>query len=193
VINATGLGARWLPGVEDPKVYPAKGQTVLVKAPGVKTCYMSVEGGFNVAPGQEGDCKSFANSHRRPLYSMTAIDGPKPVYIIPRPGPEGHVILGGTYFPDDHSTLPSMTEAQRIIQQCLELEPRLAPKGSTDWKDVEVVAHNAGLRPAREGGIRIELEERVLGEGKWKDVLPKIKGVGRQVAVVHAYGLGSGG
>ena len=57
VINATGLGARWLPGVEDEKVYPAKGQTVLVKAPGVKTCYMSVEGGFNVVPGQVTDRK----------------------------------------------------------------------------------------------------------------------------------------
>lgn len=60
VVNATGLGARWLPGVEDPKVYPAKGQTVLVKAPSVKACYMSVEGGFNVAPGQEGDCRSLS-------------------------------------------------------------------------------------------------------------------------------------
>lgn len=55
VVNATGLGARWLPGVEDSKVYPAKGQTVLVKAPGVKTCYMAVEGGFNVVPGQVTD------------------------------------------------------------------------------------------------------------------------------------------
>lgn len=124
---------------------------------------------------------------------MSAIDGPKPVYIIPRPGPEGHVILGGTYLVDDHSTLPSMSEAERIIKQCLELEPRLAPNGSKDWKDVEVVAHNAGLRPSRDGGIRIELEQRVLGEGKWKGVVPKIKGSGRQVAVVHAYGLGSGG
>jgi hypothetical protein len=58
---------------------------------------------------------------------------------------------------------------------------------------VEIVAHNAGLRPAREGGIRIELETRVLGEGKWKDLLPKIKGSKREVGVVHAYGLGSGG
>lgn len=68
VVNATGLGARWLPGVEDDKVYPAKGQTVLVRAPGVKTCYMSVEGGFNVAPGQAGDCKTASlNSYERSL------------------------------------------------------------------------------------------------------------------------------
>lgn len=62
VVNATGLGARWLPGVEDDEVYPAKGQTVLVKAPGVKTCYMSVEGGFNVAPGQKGNCKRYPSA-----------------------------------------------------------------------------------------------------------------------------------
>lgn len=125
--------------------------------------------------------------------SWTAIDGPKPVYIIPRPGPEGHVILGGTYISGDHSTLPSMSEAERIIKQCLVLEPRLAANGSTDWRDVEIVAHNVGLRPSREGGIRIELEERELGDGQWRDLVPGPRRRPRNVAVVHAYGLGSGG
>lgn len=115
------------------------------------------------------------------------------MYIIPRPGPEGHVILGGTYISGNHSTLPSMSEAERIIKQCLDLEPRLAPRGSKDWRDVEIVAHNAGLRPARQGGIRIELEKRVLGESKWKGLVPGPKQRAREVAVVHAYGLGSGG
>lgn len=86
-----------------------------------------------------------------------------------------------------------MSEAERIIKQCLELEPRLAKNGSGDWRDVEVVAHNAGLRPSREGGIRIELEKRVLGEGKWKDLVPGAKAKKSEVGVVHAYGLGSGG
>ena len=122
-----------------------------------------------------------------------AEDTAKPVYIIPRPGPEGHVILGGTYISGDHSTLPSLSEAERIIKQCLELEPRLAANGSGDWRDVEVVAHNVGLRPSREGGIRIDLEKRILGEGKWKDLVPGGKGKKRDVHVVHAYGLGSGG
>lgn len=105
------------------------------------------------------------------------------------------MILGGTYFSGDHSTLPCMKEAERIIKQCLELEPRLAASGSGDWRDVEVVAHNAGLRPARDGGIRIELEQRVLGEGGWKDLVPGPRGgrMSRRVGVVHAYGLGSGG
>jgi hypothetical protein len=127
------------------------------------------------------------------LTLIVAEDTAKPVYIIPRPGPEGHVILGGTYISGDHSTLPLMSEAERIIKQCLELEPRLAKNGSGDWRDVEVVAHNAGLRPSREGGIRIELEQRVLGAGQWKDLVPGPRTNERKVAVVHAYGLGSGG
>ncbi len=48
VVNATALGARSLLGVMDEKVYPVRGQTVLVRAPGVKTCMM--KGSFK--PGQ---------------------------------------------------------------------------------------------------------------------------------------------
>lgn len=33
VVNASGLGSRSLIGVEDAKCYPARGQTVLVRAP----------------------------------------------------------------------------------------------------------------------------------------------------------------
>jgi len=43
VINATGLGAKGLIGVEDQNVYPARGQTVLVKAPNVKRCIMRAD------------------------------------------------------------------------------------------------------------------------------------------------------
>lgn len=31
LVNCTGMGARWLKGVEDEELYPVKGQTVLVK------------------------------------------------------------------------------------------------------------------------------------------------------------------
>ena len=51
VINATGLGSRSLIGVQDEEVYPAKGQTVLVRAPGVKRCYMDVGASFVPRPG----------------------------------------------------------------------------------------------------------------------------------------------
>lgn len=36
VVNCTGIGARFLGGVEDTSVYPTRGQTVLVRAPNIK-------------------------------------------------------------------------------------------------------------------------------------------------------------
>lgn len=55
VINATGLGSRVLIGVEDEKCYPARGQTVLVKAPLAKRTIMRADtfrDHMNVKPGQ---------------------------------------------------------------------------------------------------------------------------------------------
>lgn len=40
VVNATGLGAQSLIGVEDHDVYPVRGQTVLVRAPKARTSIM---------------------------------------------------------------------------------------------------------------------------------------------------------
>lgn len=61
-----GMGALYLPGLEDKKVFPTRGQTVLVKAPTVRDCWVTV------APGA-----GFS-------------------YVMPRFNGEGHVILGGT-------------------------------------------------------------------------------------------------
>ncbi len=44
VVNASGLGAATLIGVEDRDVYPARGQTVLVRAPHAQRCIMSADG-----------------------------------------------------------------------------------------------------------------------------------------------------
>lgn len=64
VFNCTGNAARTLPGVEDPRCYPTRGQVVLARAPAVK---------HNVL------------RHGRDYET----------YIIPRPGSNGNVILGG--------------------------------------------------------------------------------------------------
>lgn len=40
VFNCTGLGARTLAGVEDPKCYPTRGQVVLARGPHVRTNLM---------------------------------------------------------------------------------------------------------------------------------------------------------
>ncbi|WVR09287.1 hypothetical protein IAU60_006352 [Kwoniella sp. DSM 27419] len=175
VVNASGLGARSLIGVEDDKVYAARGQTVLVKAPGVKTCIMETEGFMAPAP-KPGE---------KPA--------PEPAYIIPRPGPEGHVVLGGTYLKDRWDTTPDLKTAERILSDCFNLCPALA-LGGKSWRDIEVVGHNVGLRPAREGGPRMELERRTIGQAGGSTAAPRLtEEKGREVAVIHAYGIGSTG
>lgn len=167
VINATGLGSRSLLGVCDPLVHPARGQTVLVKAPNVTTCY----------------------SMKDPIRQQSS--GIQ-TYIIPRPGSDGHVILGGTYIEDDYSTLPDPKVAEMICSEAYRLCPALGNgKGVEGFK---IVSHNVGLRPVRTGGMRLELEKRRLGKGVIHELLPhEGKTMERDVAVVHAYGIGPAG
>lgn len=173
VVNATGLGARSLLGVEDKAVLPIRGQTVLVRAPDVKTCIMRLDEPFSHGP-----------------------DGPhasEPVYIIPRPGPEETVILGGSFQPNNFETHPDYELAERILQRTYELCPQLAGPNGRSWRDIEIVSHNVGFRPGRSSGPRLELEERRVGAKhplapKWLHGECQKRG-----AVVHAYGLGPAG
>ncbi|WVQ75285.1 hypothetical protein IAR50_004899 [Cryptococcus sp. DSM 104548] len=173
VINATGLGALSLLGVEDSTVYPARGQTILARAPWVKTSY-----GINDKPVPDW--------HR--------------IYIIPRPGPDGHVILGGVFRAGDWSTGPDAAVAERILQDVWKVCPALDGKeGKGSWRDIQIVSHNVGLRPCRRDGLRLELEHFSLGAGV-KQGLETLKGEngkgagsGRQVGVLHAYGIGPAG
>lgn len=64
VFNCSGNAARFLPGVEDPRCFPTRGQIVLAKA-----CHVS----WNAVRHGKG-------------YET---------YVIPRPGSNGNVILGG--------------------------------------------------------------------------------------------------
>jgi hypothetical protein len=132
-------------------------------------------------------------SHRSDVHRCIADQQdplPEPAYIIPRPGPDGYVVLGGTYLKNDYSPLPDLKVSERILRDCYKLEPILAGANGNDWTDIEVVSHNVGHRPAREGGARLELQERSqLPSGPFAKK-GSVKGDG---AVIHAYGFGSAG
>ncbi|RFU76056.1 d-amino acid [Trichoderma arundinaceum] len=142
VFNCTGLAAGTLPGVEDPKCYPTRGQVLLARAPNVKT-----------------------NMMRHGVDYET--------YIIPRPGSNGNVILGGYMQKkvDDSSTYASETESILARTRDLSLEVR--------QQQPEVLAAVAGLRPSREGGARVDREEIIV--------------YGERRALVHNYGAGGTG
>ncbi|ORX38052.1 hypothetical protein BD324DRAFT_624309 [Kockovaella imperatae] len=170
VINATGLGSRSLLGVEDELVYPIRGDTVLIRAPGIKTTMKVLDPN---SPQDQQLGKRF--------------------YIIPRPGPGDRVILGGTELDNDWDTLPRPETAKRILRDAYAVCPELS--GGKGWEAIDVISCNAGLRPARKGGARVELEYRRLGEqrGLTPHNIRSEENVGREVGVVHAYGIGPAG
>jgi D-amino-acid oxidase len=81
-------------------------------------------------------------------------------YIHPR---HHDVVLGGTFEPDRWDVTPDPAVREAILRRCVALVPALA--------GVPVLGSRVGLRPARHGGPRVEVEGRV----------------------VHAYGHGGAG
>ncbi|KAH8900151.1 D-amino acid oxidase-like protein [Thozetella sp. PMI_491] len=139
VVNATGLMSLKLGGVMDTKLYPIRGQTVLVR---------------NVSPFMACVDKT-EHAGDEMCYMMTRAAG-------------GGTILGGTYQPGRWDPNPDPNIAVRIMKRAVELNPAL-----TDGQGIEalsIIRHAVGLRPGREGGVRLEKE---LIDGTW---------------VVHNYG-----
>lgn len=145
VLNCTGLGALTLGGVMDTNVYPGRGQIALVRN----------------SPGVMA------------TISGTDDGDDETTYIMERAG-GGGTIIGGCLQKRRWESQPDPNLAQRILKRAVELVPALAPqKGAVD--ELDVVRHAVGLRPMREGGVRVE-KERV--DGMW---------------VVHNYGHGGYG
>jgi len=187
VVNASGLGARNIIGVEDELVFPIRGQTVLVRAPEMK-CSL-------IGPG---------------LYVNTIGES---TYVIPRIN--GDVVVGGTFQEGNWDVSPDPVTARRMLERALKYCPELATRpnssGSPSPSDVTILRHNVGLRPARKGGARVEREvvNLPLEGASWKGMVPFPNGLlaGESVEsvdhpapekklsmrVVHAYGLGPAG
>jgi D-amino-acid oxidase len=143
IINASALGSLRLGGVTDQKMYPVRGQTVLVRN----------ESPYMVAKSRHDDGEEMC-------YVMTRAAG-------------GGTILGGTYQRGHWESQPDPNMAFRIMSRAVEVVPELA-----DGKGIaglQVIRHNVGLRPARDGGVRVEREK--VG-GVW---------------IVHNYGHGGSG
>lgn len=89
------------------------------------------------------------------------------VYVMTRAA-GGGTILGGTYQKGNWDPNPDPNVAARIMQRVVDLFPDIA--GGKGVKGLDIVRHGVGLRPYREGGVRLEKEKI---DGTW---------------VVHNYG-----
>ncbi|KAH6962506.1 D-amino acid oxidase [Ilyonectria sp. MPI-CAGE-AT-0026] len=100
-------------------------------------------------------------------------DGPdEAMYVMCRPA-GGGTILGGCYQRDNWDSQPDPNLAIRIMQRCVAAHPELT--GGRTIEALDVIRHGVGLRPARDGGARVEKE---LIEDTW---------------VIHNYGHGGAG
>ncbi|KAJ3259005.1 hypothetical protein HK103_003146 [Boothiomyces macroporosus] len=141
-VNCTGLGSRYLGGVQDELVYPTRGQTVLVRAPQVK---------YTITTGDDGSGFPSKSGDKEKQEKFT--------YVIPRKS--GIVVLGGTYQEGDGDLRVNQKTSQDIIRRCLTICPELAVDGKVD-----VVEDKVGLRPTRKGGVRLEKQELVVNGRK---------------------------
>ncbi|ETW87128.1 hypothetical protein HETIRDRAFT_307723 [Heterobasidion irregulare TC 32-1] len=158
VVNATGLGARSLIGVEDVKMYPIRGQTIVVFAPEVDHFVTLIP---NPPRGSEA------------------------IYLIPRPSPHGMVLIGGTFQTNDWDTSIDMPTAERMFSRAKKFFPAL------NHPQTRVLSHNVGLRPAREGGPRLEAQRMNMpAKG---GLIPTSTDAAVNALVIHAYGFGPAG
>jgi hypothetical protein len=97
IVNASGLGSRSILGVEDSALYPIRGQTIAVRAPGITGCSMAFT-----------PTLSSKNS------GIT--------YIIPRTS-DGSVLLGGTAEEGVWDTSLDASTASGILERCAQLVP----------------------------------------------------------------------
>jgi len=95
------------------------------------------------------------------------------------------VLIGGTFQPNNWDTSLSVPTARGILARAQELVPALAEATP------RIHTHNVGLRPAREGGPRVEAQ---FVDVPSKDTLvPKSSEASantKTILVVHAYGFG---
>lgn len=137
VFNCTGNGAKTLGGVEDSRVYPTRGQVVVIRAPHIMENVLSW-----------GDDR-------------------EPTYIIKRPYLGDQLILGGYFQKDDWTAATLKEQTADVLKRTTTLYPKILEENPYGKKieDLQILRVAAGLRPCRHGGARIEKE--VVGHGKF--------------------------
>jgi D-amino-acid oxidase len=139
LINCTGLSARHFVGQEEAeKLYPIRGQTILVK----------------------GEA-----AHGRTLANGSHMDVEELLYVIPRPG-SGTTILGGCKQAGNWNEGVDEELSKRILERVknegMGEELRTGEEG-----EFEIISEQVGLRPGRKGGPRVELEGKEKVAGTW--------------------------
>lgn len=94
------------------------------------------------------------------------------LYMFPRK--EGGTLLGGSFLQENWDPQEDKALSNRISQRAVTLVPEIIDPAKSNPPVLDVVEVNVGLRPFREGGMRIEVDAK----RQW---------------LIHNYGAGGGG
>lgn len=140
---------------------------VVVNASGLLACRLGGVMDAAVYPIR-GQVVVVRNEAPAMLTTSSTDDGEDELLYIMTRAVGGGTILGGTYQKGNWDANPDPNIAVRIMKRAVEAQPQLT--GGKGIEGLSVVRHGVGLRPGRDGGVRVE-----------KDVIDG-------VAVVHNYG-----
>jgi glycine/D-amino acid oxidase-like deaminating enzyme len=129
IVNCTGLSSKFLDGVRDDKLYPDRGQIVMVR-------------------NDPGSIVSV---------SETEVGKDEVTYIMTRAA-GGGTIIGGSHHKHDWNAFTDPNLANRIMERAIAICPQLVEKGQ-GIEGLDIVRHGVGLRPMRNGGPRIEKDQ----------------------------------
>lgn len=148
IVNATGMGLKFNGGYDE-KCYPIRGQVLLVRPPTAQVLdkYLGKTITFQL---ENGDW----------------------CFVIPR-GFDNGIILGGTKVVNSSNGEINFAERDTVIANARVRFPDLFNADG----ELDILDYSIGLRPARDGGVRLQRE--VFDNGR--------------VEVVHAYGFGGTG
>lgn len=165
IINASGLGARYLADVNDKLVIPIRGQTVVVKK--LRSLCQ------NSQNDEQIQCL-FVEGTRSNDHDM--------IYAISR-ACSNEILLGGSAEIGSFSTLPYKDQIQRIMKNIKQYSNHLGVDEQASIMNPSIIHTGVGLRPGRKGGSRLEWQNEKK-DCKGKQILPP---------VIHAYGFGKTG
>lgn len=141
--------------------------TIVVNATGVMACKLGGVMDAKVVPAR-GQVVVVRNVSPAMYCVSSTDDGDEEIVYTMTRAAGGGTILGGTYAKGNWDANPDPNIANRIMQRVVGLFPHIA--GGKGVAGLDVIRHGVGLRPYREGGVRIEKE---VVDGVW---------------VVHNYG-----
>lgn len=140
---------------------------IVVNATGLMACKLGGVMDDKVVPAR-GQIVVVRNVSPAMFCFSSCDDGPEELIYTMTRAAGGGTVLGGTYAKGNWDANPDPNIANRIMERVVKMFPEIS--GGKGVAGLDVIRHGVGLRPYREGGVRLEKENI---DGTW---------------VVHNYG-----